>query len=57
MKNPIEDKESSMRVLRGGYWDGSQFFIRILNRKANDPNDRRRYLGFRLVKNIPKDKK
>ena len=57
MKNPIKDKEGSDRVRRGGYWGGNQFFVRSFDRKATDPNGRRRYLGFRLVKNVPKDKK
>ena len=57
MKNPVKDEKASIRVLRGGYWDGSQFFVRNLNRKAIFPNNRRHYSGFRLVKNVPKDKK
>ena len=57
MKNPIEDKKSPYRVARGGYWDSSPEGVRSSRRRDDDPADRGYDIGFRLVKNIPKDKK
>ena len=58
MKNPIKDEKGSLRVKRGGGW-GYNYpaYMWVLYRDDDAPTSRNYGLGFRLVKNIPKDKK
>ena len=58
-KNPVKDdgKKDSDRVYRGGSWDLDARFARLSYRYDLDPGYRNYYLGFRIVKNIPKDQK
>jgi formylglycine-generating enzyme required for sulfatase activity len=58
MKNPIDDKKDSSRVLCGGCWLDDARFTRMSDRGSNDdPTAGGNYIGFRLVKNIPQEKK
>ena len=59
-KNPVKDKEErwiSYRMYRGESWFDVARRARLSYRNYDDPSDRSRYLGFRIVKNIPKDPK
>ena len=54
MKNPINDEKDSLRVFRGGSWRHGPGGVRASYRSLDDPAHRSYYLGFRLVKNVPK---
>jgi formylglycine-generating enzyme required for sulfatase activity len=49
MKNPIDDKKDSYRMLRGGSWSTNA--IALVLRSVNDPANRNAILGFRIVRN------
>jgi formylglycine-generating enzyme required for sulfatase activity len=57
MKNPIEDKKGSIRVFRGGSWNYLPEDVRTSRRSSIAPAGQYDDLGFRIVRNIPKDKK
>ena len=57
MKNPIKDKKDFKRVIRGGCWDDFPKDVRVSSRNDNDPASQGNDLGFRIVKNIPQEKK
>ena len=57
MKNPIKDKKDSYRVIRGAGWGSFPLYVRTSHRSSFSPARQSSSLGFRLVKNIPKDKK
>ena len=56
MKNPIKDEKDSdsYRVCRGGNWGSYPGIVRASVRSLFAPSNQRYYLGFRLVKNVPK---
>ena len=56
MKNPINDKKGSLRVFRGGSWYFYPKFVRTSDRGNDGPASQYYDLGFRLVKNIPKER-
>ena len=63
-KNPVSDEQvnkkwggTASRVNRGGCWYGDARYARLSSRNFVDPGYRRRYLGFRIVRNIPKKEK
>ena len=56
MKNPIKDEKDSYRVNRGGSWGVIPVSVRASSRDYGDPAIRYYDLGFRLVKNIPKER-
>ena len=58
-KNPVSDEKDSNRVLRGGYWRNYPYVLRSAQRFNYGPSNRTyNYgIGFRIVKNIPKDQK
>ena len=57
-KNPVKDKQVSNRVSRGVIWFNFALIARLSLRHSRDyPGHRRNRLGFRIVKNIPKEKK
>ena len=56
-KNPVKDEKVSDRVSRGGGWLNGAWYARLSRRVNFDPSLRHRNLGFRIVKNIPKDQK
>ena len=56
MKNPIKDEKDSSRVNRGGGWGRYPLSVRASNRNGIDPADQYYDLGFRLVKNVPKER-
>ncbi len=57
MKNPIKDEKDSRRVYRGGCWDDYPEDVRSSSRDDDAPTSQYYYLGFRLVKNVPQEKK
>jgi formylglycine-generating enzyme required for sulfatase activity len=57
MKNPIDDEKDEFRVRRGGSWDGNAWYTRVSSRYSRGPANRSYDLGFRIVRNNPKDKK
>ena len=64
-KNPVSDEQvdkkwggSANRVFRGGGWYDDARFARLSRRLYLDPSYRNHgYLGFRIVRNTPKDPK
>jgi formylglycine-generating enzyme required for sulfatase activity len=50
MNNPIDDKDSSDRVLRGGYWRYAPNYMRASSRFINYPTGRGSNIGFRIVR-------
>ena len=42
--------DAGRRVLRGGSWDNSPWWVRSANRFGNTPTDRGYFLGFRLAR-------
>ena len=63
-KNPVSDEQvdkewggTADRVGRGGSWGDDARLARLSYRGDFGPSDRYRYLGFRIVKNIPKKEK
>ena len=57
-KNPVSDeKKGRYRVRRGGSWGVDARFVRLSYRGNDDPGYRYRVLGFRIVRNIPRDPK
>jgi formylglycine-generating enzyme required for sulfatase activity len=61
MKNPVKDEQptkTSFRFIRGGDSNGGVAFAHVSLRRYNYYPDREEPdLGFRIVRNIPKDKK
>jgi formylglycine-generating enzyme required for sulfatase activity len=58
MKNPIKDKKGYYRVFRGGGWYSVPEVVRASYRDDYDgPSYQNDNLGFRIVRNNPKDKK
>ncbi len=49
-KNPTGPPEGSAKVLRGGSWQNDQYFVRSALRDRENPQNRSRSIGFRLVK-------
>jgi formylglycine-generating enzyme required for sulfatase activity len=45
-------KNSSHRVIRGGSWSDGAEDCRVANRSYSHPDDRYRYLGFRLAHSL-----
>ena len=63
-KNPVSDEQvdkkwggSADRVIRGGGWNHGAGSARLSTRDGIDPSDRDDNLGFRIVRNTPKDPK
>ncbi len=56
MKNPVKDEKDSDRVIRGGSRLDNPKYVRTSNRNNYDPADQYYTLGFRLVKNVPKER-
>ena len=57
MKNPIKDKKGSHRVNRGGCWNRRAWYTDVMAVGISAPGSEKNTLGFRLVKNVPKEKK
>ncbi len=51
----VWEGDGSVRVVRGGGWDGGAGDCRSANRNGNDPASRSNYVGFRLVMEINTD--
>ena len=56
-KNPVKDEKVSDRVSRGGGWYYDARYARLPFRNLGVHSSRYHDLGFRIVKNIPKDPK
>ena len=53
VNDPMGANSSSTRLLRGGAWNRSASLVRSARRIINDPDNRNRYYGFRLVSLAP----
>ena len=51
--NPIQQNESSMRVMRGGSWFNYGWYVRSAARSGDETVIRFDYLGFRFVLGLP----
>jgi hypothetical protein len=45
----INNSSSELRGIRGGYWGGTEIFLRSSNRYGNAPTDSYSTLGFRVA--------
>ncbi|MBQ9874265.1 MAG: SUMF1/EgtB/PvdO family nonheme iron enzyme [Thermoguttaceae bacterium] len=52
--NPVGSRTATLRVLRGGAWNGDASVLRAANRGAIDPEERSERLGVRFVL-VPKE--
>jgi formylglycine-generating enzyme required for sulfatase activity len=50
-ENPTFDEKGSYRVMRGGGYYNSPYFLRASTRSSSSPSDRYSGGGFRLVRN------
>jgi formylglycine-generating enzyme required for sulfatase activity len=48
---PVEEKEGSLRVFRGGSWLIDAWYARVSSRDYFDPSYRGDGIGFRLTRN------
>jgi formylglycine-generating enzyme len=48
--NPTGPKNGSLRVIRGGSWDGNPRLCRVAGRNGSSPGYRSRNVGFRLAR-------
>jgi formylglycine-generating enzyme required for sulfatase activity len=51
--DPAADKTGTARVVRGGSWRGSAFWVRSAFRDSYKPSSRSELLGFRVVRSGP----
>lgn len=47
--DPFYDQNTSLRVKRGGYWDGAAMDCRSANREGDEPDSKSFAIGFRIV--------
>jgi formylglycine-generating enzyme required for sulfatase activity len=52
VRNPTGIRRGSNRVLRGGSWYNSSSVCRSAFRHFGDPDNRRAYVGFRIVRGV-----
>ena len=57
-KDPVQtdDKESSIRVLRGGSWYFNADYLVVSARNSRSPGNRSSILGLRPVRNVREKK-
>jgi len=47
--NPQGRVNGQLHVLRGGAWDGSEFYLRVANRTQSESNSHNNNTGFRCA--------